>query len=454
MIWRNPWAWLGLAALALPVLIHLLGRGHARVQPFPSLRFLERSKLLPTRRTRLHDIRLLAVRVAVFAAAVAALAQPFVRGGSRGRTSTTALARAILVDTSASMRRASTGGGTALDAARRDAQRLVAESQTSVVIESSRPAREVSGADTWLRRQAGRRELVILSDFQSGTLAAGDLGVMQPGTGIRLARVPISASAAASDVVAGSTSGVLIATTTAKPTSTDVQWSLRPDDARRGEAALLAAPTDRTAIDAAARAAASVGVRLPLDTTHAVSIVFPSYEHRAELVRRVTRVDEAWMTDLVAQLRADSLLIDATHDATAVASFDSAGLVVARGASGRPVVAAATGEIGGRSRLILFAATEPRSLASVALIAAVDRARSVATPLAELEPTTIPDQTLVAWQRESSSDATPQSSSESTESDGRWLWILALALLALETWMRRTPPPKVASAEMVHDRAA
>src|SRR5262245_39222827 len=98
MIWRNPWAWLGLTTLALPVLIHLLGRGHARVQPFPSLRFLERSKLLPTRRTRLHDVALLAVRVGILAAAVAALAQPFLRTGNRGATSTTVLARAILID--------------------------------------------------------------------------------------------------------------------------------------------------------------------------------------------------------------------------------------------------------------------------------------------------------------------------------------------------------------------
>jgi hypothetical protein len=29
MIWQIPWAWLGLGALALPLLIHLLGRGRA-----------------------------------------------------------------------------------------------------------------------------------------------------------------------------------------------------------------------------------------------------------------------------------------------------------------------------------------------------------------------------------------------------------------------------------------
>jgi hypothetical protein len=448
MIWRNPWAWLGLATLALPVLIHLLGRGHARVQPFPSLRFLERSKLLPTRRTRLHDVALLAVRVGILLAAVAALAQPFLRIGNRGRTSTTALARAILVDTSASMRRSS-NGGTALEVARRDAQRLAAEAQPSLVVESSRPARELRGADAWLGRQAGRRELVVLSDFQSGSLTTADIGSLRPSTGIRLVRISTSAPSGVSEVIARSTSGVTVAKTTAAATSTEVQWLPLPDE-KSLDALTLFAPSDRAAADAASRAASSVGVRLPLDTTRDIAIVFPSAAQRAD---RRTALDEAWMTDLVAKLRSDSLLIDAARGAAASASVDSIGLVVARNAAGRPVVAAAKGDIEGRSRLILSSAVDPGSLTSVALIAAVDRARSAAVPLAELEPMTIADQTLASWQREPTLDA-PQPNSDSSDSDGRWLWILALALLGLETWMRRTRPSTIASLDVAHDRAA
>jgi len=443
MIWRNPWAWLGLATLALPALIHLLGRGHARVQPFPSLRFLERSKFLPTRRTRIHDVALLLVRLGILAVAVAALAQPLLRA-SRARTTTTALARAILVDTSASMRRAA-NGGTALEAARRDAQRLAAETGPSLVIESGSPARELRGADAWLVRQSGRRELVVLSDFQSGSLTATDLRAVQPATGIRLVRVPTSAFNAPSEVVARSMLGTTVARMTATPTSTDIEWSSRDSETRRDDLLLLSA----TPTDVAARAARAVGVRLPLDTAHAVAIVFPSYAQRGELAHRVAQLDQPWMTDLVARLRSDSLMIEAAREATIATSLDSIGLVVARNAAGRPVVTAAKSDIDGQTRVVFFSATEPRSPTSVALIAALDRARSIATPLAELEPTTLPDQTLAAWQRASS-----VTTSQSSDSDGRWLWIVVLALLGLETLMRRALPPKVAAVEMVNDRAA
>jgi len=430
------------------VLIHLLGRGHARVQPFPSLRFLERSKLLPTRRTRLHDLGLLAVRVGILLAAVTALAQPYLRAGNRGRASTTALARAILVDTSVSMR-----GGSSLDVARRDAQRLAAEALPSLVIESSRPARELRGVDAWLARQSGRRELVVLSDFQTGSLTTADIGSVRPSTGVRLVRISTSTPAGVTEVIARSTSGATVAKTTASPTSTEVQWSPRSDESRRDGVNLFAAPSDRSASDAASRAAGSAGVRLPLDATHDVAIVFPSAAQRPELERHAGPLDEPWMTDLVAKLRSDSLLIDAAGGATVSTSLDSIGFVVARSAGRRPVVAAAKGDIDGRSRLILFSAADPGSLTSVALIAAVDRARSIAIPLAELEPTTIADQTLASWQRAPTLEA-PHPSSDSSDSDGRWLWILALALLGVETWMRRTRPATVGSVERVHDRAA
>jgi cobalamin synthase len=349
------------------------------------------------------------------------------------------LARAIIVDTSASMH-----AGTALEAARRDARRLAAEAQPSLIIESANPARELRGADAWLSRQSGRRELVVLSDFQSGSLTAVDLRAVQPGTGVRLSRVPRSASTAPIEVVARSISGTTVAHLTPTPTSTNVEWSARSDDTRREDLLLLAA----TATDAASRAATALGVRLPLDTAHAISIVFPSYAQRGELTRRVATLDQPWMADLVARVRSDSLMIVSARDAAA--AMDSLGLVVARNTAGRPVVTAAKADVGGRTGLVFFSATEPSSLASAALIAAVDRARSIATPLAELEPTTIPDQTLAAWQREPSTTTT----SESNDSDGRWLWIVVLALIGVETLMRRALPPKTADVEMVHERAA
>src|ERR1700733_3419774 len=105
MIWLNPWAWIGAVGIALPIAIHLLGRGHARVHRFPTLRFLDASRLLPTRRTRIHDPLLLAVRCGAIVLAAAALARPLVVTATRKQSLDRGLARAIVVDTSASMRR-------------------------------------------------------------------------------------------------------------------------------------------------------------------------------------------------------------------------------------------------------------------------------------------------------------------------------------------------------------
>ncbi|MEQ1692983.1 MAG: BatA domain-containing protein, partial [Gemmatimonas sp.] len=120
MRWQNPMAWIGLLSLALPLLVHLFSRRPARVEPFPSLRFLDRSRLLPTRRTQLSDRLLLLVRSSILAVAVAALAQPLWRD-SVGATSTS-VARVIVIDTQPSR-----GDDVARDALERQVLGLEAE---------------------------------------------------------------------------------------------------------------------------------------------------------------------------------------------------------------------------------------------------------------------------------------------------------------------------------------
>ena len=178
MIWQNPWAWAGLGFVLLPVLIHLLGRGQAPRRVFPTLRFLPPSRALPTRRRRIRDPLLLAVRVGILASAVTALAQPFFVTNARRRESARGIARAIIVDTSASMRRGSVGAARPLDSARVVAAVLARESQTSLVIETGAPRRAVAGAIDWSARQRRRAEVVIVSDFQAGTLDAHDVAAV------------------------------------------------------------------------------------------------------------------------------------------------------------------------------------------------------------------------------------------------------------------------------------
>ena len=76
MLWLNPVALFALAAIAAPILIHILVQRRAERFPFPTLRFLQPTRLAAIRRHLLEDWRLLAVRAALLAAAAAALAGP------------------------------------------------------------------------------------------------------------------------------------------------------------------------------------------------------------------------------------------------------------------------------------------------------------------------------------------------------------------------------------------
>src|SRR5213592_5186931 len=76
-----PLALVGLAALAIPVLIHLIQREKKRVVEFPSLMFLRRIPYQSVRRRRIRNWLLLAMRAAAIALIVAAFARPFVRQG-------------------------------------------------------------------------------------------------------------------------------------------------------------------------------------------------------------------------------------------------------------------------------------------------------------------------------------------------------------------------------------
>jgi hypothetical protein len=94
----------GLAALAVPVLLHLSRRQSERVQEFPSLMFLRRLPQQTEKRRRLRDLLLLLVRCAALAILVLAFARPVLdrpvdspvaAGGARELV--------ILLDRSASM---------------------------------------------------------------------------------------------------------------------------------------------------------------------------------------------------------------------------------------------------------------------------------------------------------------------------------------------------------------
>jgi hypothetical protein len=72
-----PLFFLGLAALAIPVFVHLIQRERRTVVPFPSLMFIRRIPYHAVERRRIHNWPLLLLRAAALALIVAAFARPF-----------------------------------------------------------------------------------------------------------------------------------------------------------------------------------------------------------------------------------------------------------------------------------------------------------------------------------------------------------------------------------------
>jgi hypothetical protein len=195
-----PLFFLALAALAIPVLIHLIQREKKRVVRFPSLMFVQRIPYKSVRRRRIHNWLLLMVRLAAIALIVLAFSRPFLaRDDAGGGGATGAREVVVLLDQSYSM-----GYGDRWERARAAAHdaidELGASDRASVVLFSTgaeiavrstpsgergelsaaigaakpgaggtrfAPALKVAGsilADSSLPR----REVIVVSDFQRG----------------------------------------------------------------------------------------------------------------------------------------------------------------------------------------------------------------------------------------------------------------------------------------------
>lgn len=464
MRWLAPWALVGLSAIALPILIHLLGRGQAKTQLFPTLRFIERTRLLPTRRTRLHDLLLLLVRVAIIASAALALAQPYWPTATRRAAFEQTLARAIVLDTSASVRRVQ-----AADSSRALAARLASDANVSVMLFSNDVSNAIPGALAWLSQKSERRELLVVSDFQAGVIDAGIIARIPSDVGVSLLRIgsEVSTSQRASpsqrETVSQLGANTVTAHTSIRADSSngspsrmavarDVEWVVTTRDSRAespvgGSDAsrsvrLLAGTQELPRANAALAAANSVTEALPAaDSSHAIVIVTAGAEQRPALLATARAPSKAWMYSAISRLNGDDALQDAAAgERQGTAADSSNGVVVARTTDGRTVVSAAEAIIDGKPALALFDNADAGSLTTATLIIA---ARNATRPaVTEQDPTQIPDSVLRAWQRTPSAElrstvAASDDNASTSRSDGRLLWVLALVLLLVETILRR-----------------
>ncbi|HVT39656.1 MAG TPA: BatA domain-containing protein [Gemmatimonadaceae bacterium] len=202
----------GLAALAVPVLVHLINRERKVAIQFPSLMFLQKIPYKSVRRQKLRHLLLLALRCLALAILVAAFTRPFLpRHASPGVALTGARERVVLLDRSYSM-----GYGDhwmrAQDAARAAMRELGSGDRASLVLFANDAAaatpptgnhadfdRAVSSAtlsaegtrlapalklasQIFAGSNLPRREVLIISDFQNVGWNRRDDVRLPPGT--------------------------------------------------------------------------------------------------------------------------------------------------------------------------------------------------------------------------------------------------------------------------------
>jgi hypothetical protein len=105
MSFLTPLFFIGVAALAAPILVHLVRRTRARKIQFPALVFLRQVPQRTIRRRTLQNVLLLLLRCLAILLIVIAFARPFFTGGSSAKNNNAAGATVILIDNSLSMRR-------------------------------------------------------------------------------------------------------------------------------------------------------------------------------------------------------------------------------------------------------------------------------------------------------------------------------------------------------------
>lgn len=165
MSFLTPVFLLGGLAVALPVLFHLIRRTTRRRTPFSSLMFLTASPPRLTQRSRLEHILLLLLRCAVVCLLALAFARPFFRKAVPDTSVSAARRVVVLVDTSASMRRANLW-----TAAREQAQSIVrraAPTDQVAVFTFDRQVNPVVSFEQWTAAGPGRRVALV-----NGKLAA------------------------------------------------------------------------------------------------------------------------------------------------------------------------------------------------------------------------------------------------------------------------------------------
>jgi hypothetical protein len=221
MSFLNPFFLLGLAALAAPVLVHLVRRTRARRVEFPALYFVRQVPQRTIRRRTLRDLLLLALRCLALLLVVFAFTRPYFTRAGAAKESEGSRSTVILLDASLSMRRAGL-----FEEAKRRAEALVGEASPDERVallsfgegyevvsrftedrnalraalaalaagfEATDYEQALRGAEALFResKARGARRVLVLSDFQASGWDAGRATFRLPPE-VRLALIDVA----------------------------------------------------------------------------------------------------------------------------------------------------------------------------------------------------------------------------------------------------------------------
>ena len=388
MIWGNPIAAWALLALAAPIVVHLLVRRRARPIPFPTLRFIPRTRLASVEQRTLEDALLLAVRIAAIAAAVAAIGAPFLMTKARQRAWDAVTIRAEVAS-----------GITTRGAAARS-------------FSSDTLSGGIDQALAWLATQPpARRQLILRSAFAIGSIGDDDVARIPKNIGLRLERsgnLPMSRTFQAASVISGKIGSTV-----------RVEREARLDGGRTSVRALagglpaglpieISAPDSRrSSVDDLLRGIVAEGVPVPIgNRTARIELADPTAS--ADRETSVREIRSAWMANAI-----DRILHEARSRSSMLASARFSGT-------------------GDRLTVRVDATIPDSDLARLIRLVLTAMGPAVERPNEEI--LAIPDAQLLAWSREAGSASPPPN--DRRLNDGRWFWLLALVLLAAEASLR------------------
>jgi hypothetical protein len=446
-VWRYPLVLLALASVAAPILIHILVQRRAERFAFPTLRFIAPTRLAAIRRHLLEDAALLAVRIAMLAAAVIALAGPLLVTASRRHRWDQQIVRAVVID---ERNNPPPSPGLALGGTGSGIIHILGRSPG--VVEQKAFDAEVLGdgvrrALAWLDTEPpGRRELVIRSPFPIESLTDADIAEIPSAVGIRFERQGVLAR---TRTVPGNT--VLTSAGSQHQIVTlDGMETLVTDPGTAGAGdwpiEISASETAQPTLDAAVVAVRTERVwAAPADRRARLIVV----DRAAALSRDLDAagsVQQPWMAAAISRIAND---VDLKTAAAAVAAGSSDPRLgsapwhaLTFAADGRPLIVAAASD----GRLIVVSAAGAHELITPLLMRAMANAIAEPVDLRPAEVTPIREALLRRWSREAEPAAPPKIDSIVND-DRRWFWLAALVLLAIETWMRRSRTAAVTEAK-------